>query len=169
MSTPSDQSTQAAPVTTTSVATSTALEPLTPPEPVAAVQPEQAPALVPLDPQVQQGLDAKAAQFAQDLSSLDTHSAEFQQKLQAVYQLGNEDIKAAASVSTRLLDKPTKAMQSGLFDAKSNIGKSLIDLRHTVEDLDPSEQGLFGKKMLFGIIPFGSKIRDYFGKYQSAQ
>src|SRR5262249_9164477 len=75
----------------------------------------------------------------------------------------------AASVSNRLLDKPTKAMQSGLFDAKSNIGKSLIDLRHTVEDLDPSEQGLFGKKMLFGIIPFGSKIRDYFGKYQSAQ
>jgi uncharacterized protein YaaN involved in tellurite resistance len=38
-----------------------------------------------------------------------------------------------------------------------------------VEDLDPSRQGLFTKKKLFGLIPFGNRLRDYFAKYQSGQ
>jgi uncharacterized protein YaaN involved in tellurite resistance len=39
-----------------------------------------------------------------------------------------------------------------------------------VEDLDPSRQGdLLAPKKLFGIIPAGDKVRDYFLRYQSAQ
>jgi uncharacterized protein YaaN involved in tellurite resistance len=147
----------------------TALEPLTPPAPVGVVEPEQAPKLVDLDPAVEQALNEKATSFAGDLGALDTHSAEFQAKLKAVYELGNQDIKDAAAVSNRLLDKPARAMESGVFDAKSNVSSSLVQLRRTVEDLDPSRQGPFGKKMLFGLIPFGDKLRDYFAKYQSSQ
>jgi len=153
----------------TATAPGTDLAPLQPPAPVAAVEKEQAPQLVQLDPQTASGLDAKAEKFAGELGSLDIHSAEFQTKLKAIYDLGSQDIRDAASVSNRLLDKPTKAMESGVFDKTSDVSTSLVQLRRTVEDLDPSRQGLFTEKKLFGLIPFGNRLRDYFAKYQSGQ
>jgi uncharacterized protein YaaN involved in tellurite resistance len=68
-----------------------------------------------------------------------------------------------------LLDKPVKAMESGPFSKGATVSKSLVDLRRTVEDLDPSQQGLLSPKHLFGLIPFGNRLRDYFARYQSAQ
>ena len=63
-----------------------------------------------------------------------------------------------------------RAMHEGFFDDKSSISRGLINLRTTVEDLDPARQGdLLAPKKLFGLIPFGDKLRDYFYKYQSAQ
>lgn len=149
---------------------STDLVPLTPPAPVAAVDPAEAPKLVDIDAQTAAGLDQKATAFVGSLDSLDTHSAEFQTKMKAIDDMGSEDIRDAASVSNRLLDKPTNAMESGVFDKTSDVATSLVQLRRTVEDLDPSRQGPFAKKRLFGLIPwFGNRIRDYFAKYQSAQ
>ena len=52
-------------------------------------------------------------------------------------------------------------MGSGLFDARSPVSKSLIDLRNTVEELDPARQGdLVSPRKLLGMIPMGSKLRD---------
>lgn len=157
------------PQTPTQTATTTDLVPLKPPDPVGIVQAEEAPKLIEIDAGTAKALDERATQFVDSLGSIDYHSTEFQQKLHAVYDMGSEDIKAAASVSNRLLDKPAKAMDSGVFDSKSQVSKSLVELRRTVEDLDPGKQGLFTKKKLFGLIPFGNSIRDYFAKYQSSQ
>jgi uncharacterized protein YaaN involved in tellurite resistance len=152
----------------TTTAPATQLQPLAPPAAVAAVAPQEAKDLVQIDPSLTKELDTRALAFASELAGMDTHSAEFQDKLKALYEMGNSDIKAASAVSNRLLDKPVSAM--GKLDSKSSVSHSLIDLRHTVEDLDPSRQGdLFSAKKLFGILPFGSHLRDYFGKYQSAQ
>jgi uncharacterized protein YaaN involved in tellurite resistance len=61
-------------------------------------------------------------------------------------------------------------MKNGLFDAGSDISKSLVDLRNTVEKLDPSRQGdLFSPRKLLGLIPFGNRLVDYFEQYQSSQ
>lgn len=61
-------------------------------------------------------------------------------------------------------------MNEGFFDEKSSISRGLIELRTTVEDLDPAKQGnLLTPKKLFGLIPYGNKLRDYFHQYQSAQ
>jgi uncharacterized protein YaaN involved in tellurite resistance len=155
--------------TTDTASTGTELVPLQPPEPVAVVEKEQAPKLIELDPQVEQTLTEKATAYVDELGALDTRSADFQTKLKAVYDLGSADIKEAAAVSNRLLDKPTKAMETGVFDAKSSVSTSLVELRRTVEDLDPSRQGPLGKRRLFGFLPFGNTIRDYFAKYRSAQ
>src|SRR5262249_29462472 len=113
---PPDAAPDAAPAAPAAPATSTELVPLTPPAPVATVEPDQAPELVNIDPQVAAGLEQKADQFASELGGLDTHSSEFQTKLKAIYDMGSEDIKDSASVSNRLLDKPTKAMEAGVFD-----------------------------------------------------
>ena len=45
-----------------------------------------------------------------------------------------------------------------------------MQLRRVVEDLDPGKRGnLTAPKKLFGILPFGNKMRDYFDSYKSSQ
>jgi uncharacterized protein YaaN involved in tellurite resistance len=144
---------------------------LTPPAPVGVVQPAQAAAAVKLDPQTEARIDQTISGFVRSLESLDVHSADFQKKVDSVSSMGDTEIRQSASVSNRLLDKPVAAMSSGPFDPTSKVSSSLIQLRRTVEDLDPGKQGLLHdtERRLLGVIPFGNRLRDYFAKYQSGQ
>src|SRR5262249_20756825 len=82
----------------------------------------------------------------------------------------DDDIRASAAVSNRLLEKPLAAVNNGGLTETSTVSKSLLDLRHQVEDLDPSKQGdLLSPRKLLGVIPFGDRLRDYFDKYRSSQ
>ena len=58
-------------------------------------------------------------------------------------------------------------MKEGGLSEGSKVGSTLLELRRTVEDLDPAEAT--GTRKLLGLIPFGDKVDDYFRKYQSAQ
>jgi len=156
-----------------------AQNPLQPPEPVAtltlsAPAPTQpvavtaAPSLAPaVDPATLPGLDSKVDGFLASLMSSEPRSPEFAAKATDVRSMGDVDIRQAAESSNRLLASPVKALQSGGLSEGSTVGQTLLDLRRTVEDLDPKEAT--GAKKLFGMIPFGDKIEDYFRKYQSAQ
>ncbi|HEV2216679.1 MAG TPA: toxic anion resistance protein [Candidatus Dormibacteraeota bacterium] len=149
---------------------STALA-LVPPAAVPAVTDDQAATQAQnIDPAAKQQIDATVTQYVNTLMSADPHSPAFDQQLNAVHSLGDADIRASAAVSNRLLDRPAAAMSSsGALDSKSQISTSLVKLRRTVEDLDPTQQGLFGKKHLWGTLPFGNTLRDYFHKYESGQ
>jgi uncharacterized protein YaaN involved in tellurite resistance len=143
---------------------------LVPPAPVAAVGPAQAATVVPVDPAVAGQLEAAADAFVESLAVLDAHSPAFTGKVGAITRMGDREIREAASVSNRMLDRPVKAMGSGLFDSGSPVSKSLIDLRNTIEELDPARQGdLFSPRKLLGMIPLGSRLRDYFDRYRSSQ
>jgi len=142
---------------------------LTPPEPVAAITDGEAASMVRLDPSTAGKIDAIVNGYIQSIASLDPQSPDFATRLNAIQSMGNDEIRQSASVSNRLLDKPVKAMESGPFSKGATVSKSLVDLRRTVEDLDPSQQGLLSPKHLFGLIPFGNRLRDYFARYQSAQ
>jgi uncharacterized protein YaaN involved in tellurite resistance len=139
---------------------------LAPPEPVAAVHETQAPSMVPLDKTALPGLDAMVAEYAEALTTTDTKSPAFAAKADQVRTMGDQDIRQAASVSNRLLQKSTNNMKRSLGEG-STIPKTLLDLRRTIEDLDPSEAT--GVKKFMGIIPFGDKLQDYFRKYESSQ
>jgi len=146
------------------------VEVLTPPKVVEPVAAEEAPTMIKIDKVSKNVLDQKAKDFAAKIIDADFQSEEFQSKVMAIHELGNEEIRKAASMSNRMLDRPLSAIKDGELDSKSKVSKSLLQLRRTVEDLDPSKQGnLFAPKRLFGIIPMGSKVRDYFLKYQSSQ
>ena len=154
---------------TTGASTITALE-LVPPAPVAAVTTEQAAVQVQhIDPEAKRQIDSTVSAFISSLMTIDPHSPSFDQRLNSVHTLGDADIRASAAVSNRLLERPVRAMQSVIFDPKSQVSDSLVKLRRTVEDLDPTRQGLFGKKHLWGTLPFGNTLRDYFHKYESSQ
>ena len=142
---------------------------LIPPQPVPVVTETDAGAMVKLDQATAARIDAMVSGYVKALAATDPHSQDFSSKVDSIHAMGNDEIRQSANVSNRLLDKPVKAMESGPFSKGATVSKSLVDLRHTVEDLDPSRQGLMNPKHLFGLIPFGSRLRDYFGRYQSAQ
>jgi len=154
--------------TDTAAANNTGLT-LIPPQPVPVVTETDADAMVKVDAATSSKIDGMVGDYVKSLASLDPHSQDFSSKVNAIHSMGNDEIRQSASVSNRLLDKPVKAMESGPFSKSATVSKSLVDLRHTVEDLDPSRQGLMNPKHLFGLIPFGSRLRDYFARYQSAQ
>jgi uncharacterized protein YaaN involved in tellurite resistance len=143
---------------------------LTPPQPVAAVAPESASGRVKLRPEETAELDKQVRAFVDAVASLDEQDPKFKECLERVHSMGNKDVEMSASVSNRMLERPVRGMKSGLFDSGSDISQSLVDLRNTVEKLDPSRQGdLFAPRKLLGLIPFGNRLVQYFDQYQSSQ
>jgi uncharacterized protein YaaN involved in tellurite resistance len=138
---------------------------LTPPAPVPTISPERAAGLVPLDDGQKSKLDERVDGFIADLIAVDSNSPEFGRKVDQITNMGRREIADAAGQSNRFLDRPVKAM-----DKDGHVGTDLAELRRTIEDLDPGSRGnLLAPKRLFGIIPFGSKMRDYFDGYKTAQ
>ncbi len=138
---------------------------LTPPEPVMPVAPEKASGLVPIDDVKKTALEAKAEAFVEELAALDAASPEFGKKVEQLVNMGRKEIAEASGQSNRFLDRPVRAM-----DRDSGVGADLAELRRTIEDLDPGKKDdLFTRKKLFGIIPYGNKMRDYFDSYKSSQ
>lgn len=142
---------------------------LTPPAPVVQVEQDQAVGAVPLDPATQAELTAKAATFVGELTTLDARSPAFTQKIAAISSMGDQDMRAAASVSSRLLDRPAAAMGKGTGDAQTRVADTLTDLRTTVTDLDPKRADLTGVRRVLKFLPGGDKVDRYFARYQSAQ
>jgi uncharacterized protein YaaN involved in tellurite resistance len=140
------------------------------PAPVVAVPAEQANEMVKLDAATVTRLDGMVEAYLSAITSLDVHGGEFATRVKDIQKLGDEDIKASAGVSNRLLEKPMAAMTKGGLAQASTVSRSLLELRNTVEDLDPGRQGdLLSPRKLLGLIPFGDRLRDYFDKYRSSQ
>ena len=138
---------------------------LTAPEPVVPVSPERASGLVPLDETQRNALELKAESFVEELAAQDVNSPEFGKRVDQISDMGRREIAEAAGQSNRFLDRPVRAM-----DKEGGVGTDLAELRRTIEDLDPGKQGsLLAPKKLFGIIPFGNKMRNYFDSYKSSQ
>ncbi len=141
---------------------------LTVPEAPSAVVATQAPAMA---PQVEAAqvpvLDAKVDEFLGALDSAEAKSPTFTAQADAVRSMGDADIRKAAETSNRLLNAPVRALKEGGLSEGSKVGQTLVQLRRTVEDLDPGQAR--GTKKFLGMIPFGDQVNDYFRRYQSSQ
>ena len=139
------------------------------PQPVAVVPQDEADQLVKLDLTKVPELDAKVNDFVMHVLQTPINTSVFDEKVNAIHQLGSAEIRASAQIANRMLDRPAKSMDKALFD-NSPIAKSLTELRGVVEDLDPSRQGsLDSPRKFLGIIPMGKTVQDYFRKYESSQ
>jgi uncharacterized protein YaaN involved in tellurite resistance len=135
------------------------------PEPVKPVETTKAGGMVPVPAAALPALDEKVAAYVDSVVTLDVHSPAFTAKADDVRTMGNDEIRASAETSNKLLSSPVRAMEKTSDTGK--VAGTLVDLRRTVEDLDPKQAT--GAKKLLGMIPFGDKLRDYFHKYESAQ
>lgn len=139
------------------------------PQPVTVVPQDEADQIVKLDLTKVPELDAKVNDFVMHVLQTPVNTSVFDEKVNAIHQLGSAEIRASAQIANRMLDRPAKSMDKALFDT-SPIAKSLTELRSVVEDLDPSRQGsLSSPRKFLGIIPMGKSVQDYFRKYQSSQ
>ncbi|HST47587.1 toxic anion resistance protein [Jatrophihabitans sp.] len=146
---------------------------LTPPAPVVVVENEQAVGAVPVDSARQLELRSRADAFAQELAALDANSPAFTEKVNAITSMGEQEMRASASVSNRMLDRPAAALNAGKGrgggDAQSRVAGTLVELRQTVTELDPNRADLTGAKKVLKFLPGGDKVQRYFAKYESAQ
>ncbi|GAA2395116.1 toxic anion resistance protein [Catellatospora methionotrophica] len=146
---------------------------LTPPAPVVVVEKEQAAGAVPVDSGKQAELRSRAEAFAGELSALDMRSPAFSEKVGAITSMGDREMRASASVSSRMLERPAAALRSGRGrggdDAQTRVANTLVDLRTTVTELDPGRADLSGVRKVLKFLPGGDQIQRYFAKYQSAQ
>jgi len=141
---------------------------LTAPAPPQLVIATSAPKMAPaVEAAALPGLDAKVDGYLESLMRAEPRSPEFTAKATDVRTMGDSDIRQAAETSNRLLKSPVKALQEGGLSEGSKVGSTLLELRRTIEDLDPKEAT--GAKKLLGMIPFGDRVTDYFRKYQSAE
>ncbi len=143
---------------------------LEPPAPVTAVPAEQAAGAVKLTAEEETKLDSQVSQFIDQVTTLDINGSDFKTRVDAINSMGNDEVAQAAAVSNRMLDRSVNSMNRGMLDGNSPVSKSLLDLRTTVEKLDPAKQGdLFAPRKILGIIPMGNHVLAYFDGYRSAQ
>jgi uncharacterized protein YaaN involved in tellurite resistance len=147
---------------------------LVPPAVVPVVGTTQASAMMPIDQARTAELTERAKTFVDGLIGLDPKAPDFVKKIDDVEAMGRDDIRNAAAVSNRMLERPVAALAAArgdgdAADPQRAVAKTLVDLRLTIEDLDPTKaEGGIGQ-FLLGLIPFRDKIRSYFAKYASAQ
>ncbi|MCI2240174.1 toxic anion resistance protein [Paenibacillus sp. TRM 82003] len=150
---------------------------LTPPAPVPVVADEQAESMIPLDESTRAELTRKAQAFVADLAEQDPRSPAFTKRVDDITRMGEQEVRASAQVSNRMLERPASSLAGAKgqkasgpgADAQVKVANTLLDLRRTVTDLDPGRADLKGAKKILGIIPMGNRIQRYFERYQDAQ
>ena len=143
---------------------------LVPPQPAGLVEDAQATGAVQLDAATRAKLDVMVADFVVALTQLEVRDPKFRQRIADIQDLGNDEIKASAQVSSRLLARPVNTMKKGALSTSSTVGSNLLQLRRQIDALDPGHQGdLFGTRKLLGWIPFGDRLQAYLARYQSSQ
>lgn len=137
---------------------------LTPPEVITPVPAEATRTAVPLKPEVAKAVDAQVMRFIEALTTEDVHSAEFKAKLDSAFALGREEISNAAGLMQG------RFLQRNFIGAEETAAyKAIAEIRGHLDKLNPGNEGdLLAPNKLFGIIPFGNKLKAYFRKFESA-
>ncbi|MEU6396432.1 toxic anion resistance protein [Streptomyces cinnamoneus] len=143
---------------------------LSAPEPVAPVRKEQATGLVPLQDGVRDEMARRAGEYVGSLAGIDARSPEFARRIGEITALGSADVRTAAQQSNRMLERAVRSLGSdGGGDAQARVAGSLVELRRTVEDLDPRDSPAKGARKLLAKLPGGNRFRDHVAKYASSQ
>ncbi|MGW6704503.1 toxic anion resistance protein [Streptomyces sp. NPDC054956] len=142
---------------------------LTAPEPVAAVKREQASGLVPLQDGVREEMARRAGEYVGSLAGIDSRSPEFATRIGEIAGLGSADMRGAAQQSNRMLERAVRSLGSDGGDAQGRVASSLVELRRTVEELDPRDTPAKGVRKLLSKLPGGNRLQDHVARYASSQ
>ncbi|MCU1481455.1 MAG: toxic anion resistance protein [Subtercola sp.] len=147
---------------------------LTPPAAVPEVEGEQAVGMVPLAPDSRAKLRETARNFVEGLADQPPGSPGFAAKVNDITRMGEQEIRASAETSNRMLSRPSSSLAAArgkgpAADPQVKVAHTLQELRTTITDLDPARADLTGAKKLLSRLPGGNKLTHYFARYQSAQ
>jgi uncharacterized protein YaaN involved in tellurite resistance len=141
---------------------------LTPPEALPLVEQQDIQGTVTIKAETVTNLNQQVDDFLKHLIQLDLHEQKFRQKVESVHQLGNKSMHKTSVLSHRLLSRSMKKL--GDDQESKKVGENLIELRQTLEALNPANnQKFFAIRKILNVLPFGHKIEDYFDKYKSSE
>ena len=143
---------------------------LSAPAPALPAAPEEAERGVTVALEVAARIDAMVAALVDAVTSLDAHGEEYRRRIADIGRIGEREIIATSEMSNRFLERPLRAM-SGVLEGKAPIAKNLVELRRTLENLDPARYDLVrpSSRKRLGAMPQGDRLRSYFGRYAKAQ
>ncbi|WP_434443079.1 toxic anion resistance protein [Lentzea sp. E54] len=138
---------------------------LTPPEPVEPVPVGRAAGLIPVADEAKAALSSRAQEFVSALSAVDPQSPDFGRIVDEALVLGEAEMRVAAQIAGRLLDR-TLASASSPHGAQ--MSTSLTELRRSVRELDPQDiTKLTGRKIL-GFLPGGNAAKGLLARLRAA-
>src|SRR5579884_4122702 len=141
---------------------------LEPPKPVRTVTANDAAKTVRVDDETASRVEAAVKSFVDSIVGLDAQSPEFERKMGSIRRMGNDAIRRSSEASSRFLDRQTAELQNGPLTQGSQVSSALLALRNQVEALDPSRH-LGRRRGVLSRFSIGSRVNDYFRRYQSAQ
>lgn len=141
---------------------------LTPPDELPLIEKKDAQGTVKIKPETIVSLNQQVDDFLKHLIQFDLHDQQFRKKVDGLHQLGAKSLKKTSVLSHRLLSRSIKKMDTDPESKK--IGENLIQLRQTLEALNPANNTkFFAMRKFLNILPLGNKIEDYFDKYKSSE
>ncbi|MFC0430316.1 toxic anion resistance protein [Kutzneria buriramensis] len=132
-------------------------QPLTAPEPVAAVPATRAAGMVPVPAERLAELADDAERIATELGAMDPMAPDFSVRVGKVLALGESEMRTAATIAGRLLDRAVQ----GVNPPSDQVSVSLNELRQRVDELDPAGRKVFG-------ISLGNPAKKLLARYQAA-
>jgi uncharacterized protein YaaN involved in tellurite resistance len=108
--------------------------------------------------------------FVEEVVAPDVDPDAYRRAMSDAGSLGEREIRATAAMTARFLERPAHAMIA-VLDGASPVARRLAELRRIVEEINPAryELGSTRPRRLFGVIPLGDRLRDYFERYERAQ
>lgn len=116
-------------------------------------------------------LNKVAADYVGQLLDLGKSDAAHQEEAKAAVENYGTELQEESAEQSQMLSRPLKEI-SKRGDDGGEVAKGLIDLKLTVEDLDPAsfnfEPGFLSRTL--GFLPFiGTPMKRYFSKFESSQ
>jgi uncharacterized protein YaaN involved in tellurite resistance len=138
---------------------------LTPPDPVEPVPVDRAAGLIPVSDEGKVELSEKAVAFIDSLNAVDPQSPDFSRIVDEALVLGEAEMRVAAQIAGRLLDR-TLASVSSPHSAQMSV--SLTELRRSVRELDPQDLSKLTGRKILGFLPGGNAARGLLARLRAA-
>ncbi|KAB1643482.1 toxic anion resistance protein [Gulosibacter chungangensis] len=145
------------------------LEPIEATPPVSAVEPAKAHSMLPdMDPATALDLQHRADTWVGHLATLTPKTPEYTEQVRAISQVARQEIQQTTNATGRFFERSlAQSRQEGDGGQAIEVSKSLVDLRNVVEDLQPNDQGAFGR--FLSKLPGSRGAKRYFRQYESNQ
>ncbi|MET9231600.1 toxic anion resistance protein [Lentzea sp. NPDC003310] len=134
---------------------------LTPPDPVEPVPVDRAAGLIPVSDKAE--LTSRAEAFVAALAAADPRSPDFGRIVDDALVLGEAEMRAAAQIAGRLLDRTIASVSSPV-----PVSTSLTELRRSVRELDPQDLSRLTGRKILGFLPGGNAARGLLARLRAA-
>jgi uncharacterized protein YaaN involved in tellurite resistance len=123
----------------------------------------------PIPPDAAEEIDRLVGSFLAAMATSTPGSRSFQRRMTDVTSIGQREILAITQLSTGFVESPNRGL-GRLFEETAPVGRSLLELRAAVEDLDPARHNLVhGRRRVADLLRRPEPLRRYLERYAESE